>query len=187
MAKIFSDLDLVKAVQETGDNEAMKHLLASHSGLYCSILDKALPPEYAPIKSEILADKDYNMFKWALNFDPDKNMKYPVWVGQNVKWMCMNIYNRLNVNAYLEDNPIEPSYEHNFDDTEEKVLDEIKNLSKLFPDKRIETIVTDRYFVGRKPLPWKKIAKKLKTSPCQCLTIHKKFLEWAKPKLKKYL
>lgn len=190
MAKTFSpdyDLKLIQAVQQTGDNESMKALICEHSGLYALTLDQSLSSDYAVYKQEMLEDKDFFMYQWAKNFNPDKHMKYPVWVAQNVKWRCMNIVNRSKPWEMLEEGSFDCSYEQQIEDVEQKVLDEIVELSKVYPDNRIATIINERYFKNRKPTSWKDLSIKLKTSPNSLLTLHKNFLKWAAPMMKKYI
>lgn len=190
MAKRFptskDDLELIQRVQKDGDNDAMKELITQHSGVFRSILDSSLTSDYDVFKQEIQEDKNYHLYRLAMNYDPSKNMKYPTWVGQNVKWMCMNIVNRSRVGEMLEEASFDRSYEQQFEDVEQIALDELKNLAEKYPDKRIERVITGRYFNGRRPLSWKRLAKKLQSSPKNLLTLHDKFLEWAKPKMKKY-
>jgi hypothetical protein len=189
MAKRFStsqDLELIKKVQETGDNGAMKVLLQTHSGVFEQCLKESLTSDYEVFKNEIHEDKDYYMYKWAMNYDPSKNMKYPTWVGQNVKWMCMNIVNRSRPWESLEEGSFDCSYEQEVENIEQLALDELSNLAKTYPDERVLAIIEGRYF-QTKPKPWKKLSAELKTSQLLLTNLHDKFIMWAKPKMKKYV
>ena len=189
MAKRFSttqDLELIKKVQEEGDNESMKRLISSHSGVFEAVLKQSLSSDYDVFKNEIHEDKDFHMYRLAMNYDPSKNMKYPTWVGQNVKWMCMNIVNRSRPWESLEEGSFDCSYEQQIEDVEQMALDELQQLAENYPDKRIGPIIQSRYF-QKKPKPWKHLAEELKTSQISLTNLHDKFIIWAKPKMKKYV
>jgi hypothetical protein len=189
MAKRFSttqDLELIKKVQELGDNDAMKTLLQNHSGVFEQCLKESLSNDYQVFKNEIHEDKNFLMYKWAKNYDPSKNMKYPTWVGQNVKWMCMNIVNRSRPWESLEEGSFDCSYEQEIENIEQMALEELSNLAKSYPDERVLAIIEGRYF-QTKPKPWHKLSAELKTSQISLTNLHNKFIMWAKPKMKKYI
>ena len=189
MAKRFStseDLELIKKVQEFGDNNAMSQLISTHSGVFETCLKQSLSSDYDVFKNEIHEDKNFYLYKWAMNYDPSKNMKYPTWVGQNVKWMCMNIINRSCPWKSLEEGSFDCSYEQQIEDIEQMALDELANLAKSYPDERVLAIIEGRYF-QTKPKPWYKLSAELKTSQISLTKLHDKFILWAKPKMKKYI
>lgn len=190
MAKRFSsdqDLKLIEAVKQTGDSAAMTQLIQLHSGLYSEVLSNSLSSDYEVFKQELREDKDYLMYKYTMDYDPSKNMKYPTYVGQRVKWMCMNIVNRTKPWESLEEGSFDCSYEQEIEDVEQKALDEIKSLATVYPDNRIVQIIDERYFNKTKPTGWKELAKKLNCGPQSLMNLHNKFLAWAKPKMKKFV
>lgn len=189
MAKRFStseDLELIKKVQETGDNEAMKTLIQKHSGVYEQCLKESLSSDYEVFKNEIHEDKNYHLYRLAMNYDPTKNMKYPTWVGQNVKWMCMNIVNRSRPWESLEEGSYDCSYEQALEDVEQMALQEMAELAKTYPDNRLLAVFEGRY-ISPKPKSWKQLAVELKTSQNALTNLHNKFIVWAKPKMKKFV
>ena len=190
MAKRFStdqDLKLIEAVKQTGDDNAMRQLIGMHSGIYADVLSNSLSSDYDVYKNELRDDKDYLLYKFALDYDPSKNMKYPTYVGQRVKWMCMNIVNRSKPWESLEEASFDCSYEQEIEDIEQKALDEIKSLATMYPDNRIIQIIDERYFPKSKPTGWKELAKKLNCGPQSLMNLHNRFLSWARPKMKKYV
>jgi hypothetical protein len=180
------DLELIRSVKENGDSEAMKQLINFHSGIFETCLKQSLSSDYDVFKNEIHEDKDYHMYRLAMNYDPSKNMKYPTWVGQNVKWMCMNIVNRSRPWESLEEGSFDCSYEQEIENVEQLALDELSNLAKSYPDERVSAIIEGRYF-QTKPKPWHKLSAELKTSQISLTNLHNKFILWAKPKMKKYI
>ena len=189
MAKRFStdqDLKLIEAVKQTGDDNAMRQLIGMHSGIYADVLSNSLSSDYDVYKQELRDDKDFLLYKFALDYDPSKNMKYPTYVGQRVKWMCMNIVNRSRPWESLEEGSFDCSYEQEFEDLDQKRLDEIKNLADTYPDKRIVQIINERYF-SKTPTSWKDLSAKMANGQQALMGLHKKFLIWAKPKMSKYI
>ncbi len=190
MAKRFStdqDLKLIEAVKQTGDSLAMSKLIQTHSGIYSECLSNSLSSDYEVYKQELRDDKDYNMYKYALDFDPTKGMKYPVYVGQRVKWACMNIVNRSKPWESLEEGSFDCSYEQEIEDFDQKMLDEIKNLATLYPDNRIVQIIDERYFSKSKVTGWKDLSKKMNCGAQSLMNLNNKFLAWARPRMKKYI
>ena len=184
MAKRFSDSDseLALKVKETGDNEAMKKILDSHSGVYLMKVDRSLPDCY-PEKKQMIEDRIYKMWEYTNDYDPTKNMKLSTYIGQRAMWECLNIFNRSKPTEEL-DNSIECSYEHEFENLNEEMMAEIYLLAENYFDSRVSLILESR--LKDKPRSWKLIAKDLNTNITSARKIFTNFLDAAKKNLKKY-
>lgn len=185
MAKRFSDPDaeLALKVKETGDNEAMKKILDSHSGVYLMKIERSLPDCF-PEKQQMIEDRLYKMWEYTRDFDPNKNMKLSTYIGQRAMWECLNIFNRSRQTEEL-DNTLEFSYEQEFENLNQEMLAEIFLLAENYGDSRARKILELR-FNSQKPMPWQKIAANLGLNTNTVINIHKKFLSAAKRNLKKY-
>lgn len=185
MAKRFSDPDaeLALKVKETGDNEAMKRILDSHSGIYLQKIERSLPDCY-PEKQEMINDRLYKMWEYTNDYDPSKNMKLSTYIGQRAMWECLNIFNRSKQTEEI-DETLECSYEQSFEETNEGLLAEIFLLAENYSDSRARKILELR-FSGEKKMAWHRVAKTLGMNVNTVIAVHKKFLTAAKKNLKKY-
>lgn len=183
MAKRFSDpnQDLALRVQSTGDNDAMKQILDNTSGIYLQKVDRCLPDSW-PEKQEMIEDRQFKIFEYVRDYNPEKKMKLSTYVGQRAMWECRNIYNRTKRTEEL--NGEDGSYELFFDDHDEKLVCELYLLAENYSDKRASFIVESR--IQDTPKTWKQIAAELKTNVTTARKVYIDFLTNAKKNLKKY-
>lgn len=186
------DSDLVIAVQSnpsTCENE-LKELINRHSGIYMDIVNNYIPSNCGFLnKSDILEEKNYRIYLAALKYDEDKGAKFSTYLGNETKWMCLNLFNKNKKHQYVS---IEDS--HNIKEKEDSVtefdndfFENIMNLAKEHPDPRVLKIFKYRYIDGaqNKVMPWQKISIKLNMSVQGCINIHNSALEYFKNKLNK--
>ena len=94
----LSDTDLIKNIKCKNCNDSMKELEDRHSGICYSMIKKY----YNTMSSigidpnEIAKEKDYIIYKSALNFNPSKNIKFSTWVGNQMRFHCLNSMNKNN-------------------------------------------------------------------------------------------
>ena len=191
MNYIEADSELIKKIQSEADSGALLKLEARHSGIchqmvrkyYNSFLSVGLNPE------EISSDKLLIIYKSALNFNFSKNVKFSTWLGNQMRYHCLNCINKKTIQTTSMDNEnikyhIELKQKETL--TSESIVKEnselILNLIKKMKDKRILSIYKMRYFSDRKP-SWSKIAKKLNLSTQTVINIHNKTLKILKNKL----
>jgi hypothetical protein len=194
MNKLFynqkNDLELIEEVKCQNCSEAMKELETRHSGVCFSMIKKY----YNALSStgldpnEVAKEKDYVMYKSILNFDPSKNIKFSTWVGNQMRFHCLNSMNKNNNSISMDNENIKNIIERkqcletarsiNKDNYEY-----IFNILSQFKDKRIEEIFKMRYFSDKKVVSWSKIAKKLKISTQTVINLHNKALKFLKNKL----
>ena len=74
----ITDTELVENVKEKSCNNSLKELILRHSALCVDIYKKYTPALCAsgvPIQ-DVYQDKDYIVYKSALSFKPEKNVKF---------------------------------------------------------------------------------------------------------------
>jgi len=191
MNYIEEDSNLIKKIRSENDSEALLELEARHSGIchqmirkyYNSIISVGLSPE------EITSDKLLIIYKSALNFDFTKNVKFSTWVGNQMRYHCLNCINKKTINTTSMDNENIKYYVESSQGQLRSNNDIIKensefilNLIKKLKDRRISIIYKLRYF-GDKKKSWHEIAKKLNLSTQTVINIHNKTLKILKNKL----
>lgn len=188
--KLKNDLDLVEEVKCKNCSEAMKELEQRHSGVCFSMIKKY----YNALSSvgvdpnELAKEKDYVMYKSALNFDPTKNIKFSTWVGNQMRFYCLNSMNKNNSSISMDNENIKNIIEQKqsleiFKIIHKENYEYIFNILSKLKDKRIEKIFKIRYFSDKKNVSWSKIAKKLKVSTQTVINLHNKTLKFLKNKL----
>lgn len=187
----LSDTDLIENIKCSNCNDSMKELEDRHSGICYTMIKKyyntmtsvGLDP------NEVAKEKDYVIYKSALNFNPEKNIKFSTWVGNQMRFHCLNCMNKNNNLISMESETIKNVIEkrqseindHIFSNKEKTEF--IFNLLKQLKDKRIERIFKLRYFSERKNMSWSKIGKKLNISTQTVINIHNKTINFLKNKL----
>lgn len=150
---MLTDNELVKKVKELQDSSALNELVDRHSGIYHTILDRqvTVPPME---KQDFIADKTYNIYQYALDYDPTRNMKFSVYLGQRLKWQCYD-----TINKHVETEQITPTVLIGTDQIkDESVIKFIIDNTIEIKDKRFFEIFRLRHLCEKKT-SWKRIGK----------------------------
>jgi hypothetical protein len=139
----------------------------------------------------LIDEKDYNIYQAALKYKDDKGTKFPTFLGNETKWICLNKHNKKKKEPQLSIEDIKES-----DILEDKnvkiksedleIFSEAIKFSKNHKDKRVEKIFEMRYITGERNrvMPWKKISEELNMSIQGCINIHNSAIEKFKIELK---
>jgi DNA-directed RNA polymerase specialized sigma subunit len=190
-----SDIDYIFRIKENNDRDSIKALIDKHSGIYVEMINRYLyTSENVLAKEDFIMEKDSFIYNCAKKFDPSINVKFSTYLGNQIKWKCLNYYNS-NKNFSFED----IDFYKNSKDSSDILLDIEKNesMTKImsivneYSDKRAVRIFLERYMSSKdhKLTPWKKIAKKLDLSIQGCINIHDKLIKHIKQNIlthKKY-
>ena len=142
------------------------------------------------LRRELLKDRNYYIYKAAIKYDETRNTKFSTHLGNETRWLCLNIYNK-NKNSkevHLDfadiGNKEQSIPEDNKVDLE--ILSKIMGMINRDPDNRVSKIFKMRYIEGQKNtvMPWNKICKPLKLSIQGCINIHDKAINKIKKELK---
>ena len=182
MIEDLTDSALTDLIKAENDEGALEELISRHSGIYVDMLKRfgmnCLTHNQV---SDIMNDKDYVIYKAALEYDETK-AKFSTHLANKTKYMCLtqktkNKNNKISSNFddvqfSQKDNSHTPYEECKINDSFSRIL----NLINKHKDKRLKTIFHERYFCGRrgKLKPWKEVARKLNLSAQGCINIHNK-------------
>ena len=182
MIEDLTDSALTDLIKAENDEGALEELISRHSGIYVDMLKKfgmnCLTHNQV---SDIMNDKDYVIYKAALEYDETK-AKFSTHLANKTKYMCLtqktkNKNNKISSNFddvqfSQKDNSYTPDEECKINDSFSRIL----NLINKHKDKRLKTIFHERYFCGRRGTlkPWKEVARKLNLSAQGCINIHNK-------------
>tara|TARA_R100000008_G_C3534563_1_gene141231 strand:- start:35 stop:640 length:606 start_codon:yes stop_codon:yes gene_type:complete len=189
---ILEDYELVDNIKSNKKTEdSLQELIDRHTGIYLDIVNKYTQNNNLTNKLDLIDEKDYNIYQAALKYKSDRGTKFPTFLGNETKWICLNKYNKkkkepqMNIDDIKEADIIESKNEK-IKKEDLEVFSEAIQFSKKHKDKRVEKIFEMRYITGEKNkvMPWKKISKELNMSIQGCINIHDSAIEKFKIELK---
>ena len=189
----LSDLELVERVKRGREPDAsLKELVSRHSGIYISMVNNYSPPpesRLASSREDLLSDKDYYIYQAALKYDESKKTKFSTYLGNETRWMCLNIYNKSKNSKEVPMDCYQPKPLSSLDPDpklDEEVLGRIIRLINKDPDSRVSKIFQMRYIEGvkNKVMPWNQVCKTVNLSIQGCINVHDKAITSIKKELK---
>ena len=190
----MTDFQLIEEVksQSRQSSQNLSELIDRHSGIYLDIVNSYVPDNCSVIsKNDLIEEKNFYIYQAVLKYDPNRGTKFSTYLGNETKWMCLNLYNKnkKNIHVPCDNEKLENTYYYN---NSEEVLDQdtfnqIINLAKQHKDERVYKIFHMRYVIGEKNkvMPWQRIATELNMSIQGCINIHNNAINKFKQKLVK--
>lgn len=188
----LQDSELVSNIKNNQKAEdCLQELIGRHTGIYLDIVNKYTQNGNTTNKLDLIDEKDYNIYQAALKYKDDKGTKFPTFLGNETKWICLNKHNKKKKEPQLSIEDIKESdileNKHSKVSSEElEIFSEAIKFSKNHQDERVEKIFEMRYITGEKNkvMPWKKISEELNMSIQGCINIHNSAIEKFKIELK---
>lgn len=183
---MLNDVECVKNIQDSCDEDSLKLLIERHSGIYVDMVNRFIKEPYLnEIKADLISDKDTFIYECAQTYNPAKKAKFSTYLGNKIKWRCLNLFNNpKNKNLHHKLVPMShatslfhrPDIFREVDYHEREEI--IYQVLDKYPDDRAVEIFRLRYIEGdnNKVMSWKKIAKKLDLSSQGCIDIHNKLI-----------
>lgn len=187
-----TDEDLIRNIQETGDNDSYLELRERYQKAYYSICHKYLKScKSIGLKEEdILGNMDFTLFNAARTFDFSRKLKFSTWISNQARYFCLNSMRRGkkdmdNLNLFIEINHSEGEDEVNsferemYKNHEPPTLDiknEVSYLLHKVQDEQVAEILHLRYHTPRK-ISWSDISKKLNIHYDICKSLHDNAIE----------
>lgn len=194
MDKGLSDVELIKRIQKRNCETSLKTLIDKHSALCFDVFKKYLPAmtKTGIYANDIFSEKHYLIYKSAMSFKADKKTKFSTWLGNQMRYHCLNALNKnklIPVTDEILDASINKSVHisRNLNKTKEE-MDYIFNLLSQLKDKRVKEIFNLRYFAvlsKKKKTPWAIIAKNMNVSTQTAINLHSKGLRVLRSKMLK--
>lgn len=176
------DLSLIQKIKTEQDESCLKELIARHSGIYLQMVNQTISDQSNVNKNDIMDEKDWFIYEKALKYDPNRNIKFSTYLGNEIRWKCLNIHNKAKKYEYSDigdhsENLVEKNQLEEY--CKQEIINRIFEIAEQNPDWRVRKIVQMRYKGGKrnKLMPWKKIAKKLQLSIQGCINIHERFIK----------
>ncbi len=183
------DSVLANEVKEKDCQNSLVELIGRHSNLCYNICQKYMPVMHASgiFVDDVLNDKDYIIYQSAKSFDPTRKTKFSTWLGNQVRYYCLNKINKNKKYVTTEDQELSFLMEREEGPEDNKELrDYMLDLLSQIKDKRIKRIFELRYFSEEKSrMTWTDISRKVKVSSQTAINLHNKGLDSLKKKIKK--
>lgn len=187
-----TDEDLIRAIQNTGDNDSYLELRERYKKAYYSMCHRYLKSCKAiGLKEEdILDNMDYILFNSARTFDFSRKLKFSTWISNQARYFCLNSMRRGkrvmdNFNSFIELNPTDNedeinSFEQemykNYEEPNTNNVNHVNYLVRNVKDRTTSEILKLRYQNHRKT-SWGDIGKKLKLHYEVCKSLHDSAIE----------
>ena len=190
MSVKIDDIELVENIKNEKDvDDCLQELIERHTGIYLDIVNKYTQHTNTSNKLDLIDEKDYNIYQTALKYKSDKGTKFPTFLGNETKWICLNKQNKIKKEkkvSFEDISEVELAQQDDGDQEKLEVFKKTIELAKQHQDKRVEKIFEMRYIIGEKNkvMPWKKISKELNMSIQGCINIHNSAIEEFKLELK---
>jgi RNA polymerase sigma factor (sigma-70 family) len=192
--QVVDDEGLIKRIKTDACNDSLKELIGRHSGLCYKVISKYLVPVQSRGKNfqDLISNKDYFVYKAALSFNLNKKTKFSTWLGNYVRYKCLDFLNESNFLSVAQPKEaliqINKRAAANFEDEfnlrhkKECVFDVLLDLK----DQRIPKIYKLRYFTTYPKMTWKKIGEKIGVSTQTVINLHEKGKRIVKIKVKNF-
>lgn len=183
----LKDETLIKKILNNQCNESLKELTSRHNGMIFNIGKKYCTSCNLDI-NELNDNKYWIIFNAAKSFNPKKGSKFSTWLGNQVRFFCLNFKNKNSKLIPTEDSNLEYFINNNdkFENTSNKkeIINKIIDLFHQISDPNTKNAIYYRYFYNKeKILNYSEIAEILNVTPQTVLNWHNKFIDFAKKKL----
>ena len=104
--KQIPDNKLVKKVQKKRCEQSLSTLINKHEKLYFKICQKYIPQgkeDYVLSLEDSVGNKESIIYECILSFNPDKGAKFSTWLGNFVRYKCLNYLNKQSRYVNIEE------------------------------------------------------------------------------------
>jgi len=189
-----TDNELIAQIKGGNHKEPLRELTERHTPLYISVIHN-LAKRFCnwSTAQDVIADKDYVVFRAAEKYDSTRNTKFSTFLANEAKWAFLNKTQkekRFNKHLLISDDGqfefVAPLEEFN-SNAPTDTLDYIFTTLNEHPDERVGDIYRLRYKSGKKNkvMPWYMVGNEMNLSAQGCINIHNKALNYIKDKLTK--
>ena len=161
---------IINNVKTRSCNESLKVLIKNHSGICYNLILRY--KKYIHSKNcdfqDLIDQKDYFIYQAALQYDNTKNIKFSSWLGNYVKYQCLNCRrSKFNYCILDEDASSEIDSKSQRDNESHALMmdkaNKVNEILNSLEDKRIKNIYGLRY-QNNKKMTFKKISSEMGVS-----------------------
>jgi RNA polymerase sigma factor (sigma-70 family) len=185
--RALNDNELIKNVKKLNCDNSLKELVERHGGMIFSIGKKYCTSCCLDL-NDLNDNKYWIIYQSIKSFNPEKGSKFSTWLGNQIRFFCLNHKNKNNRLVTTEDNYLEyfinESNKKNNNSNKKEVINTIVDLFNDITDPNMKNAIYYRYFFNKERiLNYSEIAQILDVTPQTVLNWHNKFIHFAKKKL----
>ena len=178
----LSDKQLIWRIKAKDCEECLFTLIDRHSRLFYKISQRYFPAQgfnSPPLAEDFIGSKDSVIYECVLAFRANRGVKFSTWLGNFVRYKCLNYLNKNSRYIHLDDDGLafamkQKSLDNHDLTKSSEDYDYIHNLLRQMKDDRITKIFELRYLSGEKKMTWEKIGKKMEMSAQTAINLHNK-------------
>lgn len=192
--KTLSDEQLTELIRDNDCSDSIVELTSRHKALVTQISKKYANAAHCSgiALGDFLEEAEFLVFDAAKKFNADKETKFSTWLGNRVRYHCLNTLNKQakyyspnqeNFTEHIAEQAVnEQEQEKNFLESQ---LEYITNLLSQVKDPRVQTIIRMRYLNGTsKHGDFRSIAKHLNMSTQGIINLHDSFIKFVREKVR---
>jgi len=180
----MTDSQLIKNIKKNNCEKSLLELASRHQGICNKMIQKycKVCSDMGVSISDLNTDKMLVVYKSALSFKFNKKIKFSTWLGNQMRYHCLNTLNKNNKDISMENENIKyltekkQSQELNLNTLNQERVELIFNILDQMKDDRIKKIFNLRYFSDAKLQSWNYIGQKMNVSTQTVINIHNKAL-----------
>lgn len=185
--KYKTDEALIKKILDNQCSDSLKQLVEKHSGMIFNVGKKYCPSCNLDL-NELNDNKYWIVFQAVKSFNSEKGSKFSTWLGNQVRFFCLNHKNKNSKLIPIEDSHLEffinDINKKNNLSKQKELVNVIIDLFNEISDPNTKNAIYYRYFHNKERiLNYSEIAEILKVTPQTVLNWHNKFIKLAKKKL----
>lgn len=178
--KDLNDNQLVWRIKAKDCSDCLFVLSKRHSKLFYKMSQRYFPPNlfYGDQTAEsFIGSKESIIYECARGFRSNKGVKFSTWLGNFVRYKCLNYLNKNSRYVSLEEEKLaslfnEKSIE-NFEKTKSSEdFHYVFNLLQQMKDARVIRVFNLRYLSGEKKMTWGEIGAKMNISSQTAINLH---------------
>jgi RNA polymerase sigma factor (sigma-70 family) len=185
LKKIKDDV-LIENVKIKNCSESLNELVDRHSGM-CFTIGKKYATSCGLDIHDINDNRHWIIYNALSSYDSNKGSKFSTWLGNQIRFFCLNFKNKNNKLVATDDKVLEFFINENNQanrTNQKETVDIIVDLFNQISDLNTKNAIYYRYFYNKdRILNYSEIADILKVTPQTVLNWHNKFIKFAKKKL----
>jgi RNA polymerase sigma factor (sigma-70 family) len=184
--KNLEDNKLIENVKLNNCSDSLNELVDRHSGM-CFSIGKKYATSCGLDLHDINDNRHWIIFNALSSYNPEKGSKFSTWLGNQVRFFCLNFKNKNGKLIATDDKILEFFINENSQSiktNQTEAVDTIIDLFNQISDINTKNAIYYRYFYNKERiLNYSEIADILKVTPQTVLNWHNKFIQLAKKKL----
>lgn len=184
--KKIKDNVLIENVKIKNCSDSLNELVNRHSGM-CFTIGKRYATSCGLSIHDINENRHWIIYNALSSYDSNKGSKFSTWLGNQIRFFCLNFKNKNNKLIATDDKILEFFINENSQATKTNQKETVNIIIDLFnqiSDINTKNAIYYRYFYNKdRILNYSEIADILKVTPQTVLNWHNKFIKFAKKKL----